>query len=44
MLVRSAPEWRVDDIAYGGNANFGNKGRLTAVLEDAIRNGNTFSK
>ncbi len=43
-LVRTPSGWRVDDIAYGGNEDFGNKGRLTAVLEDAIRNGDIFSK
>jgi hypothetical protein len=44
LLVRTSSGWRVDDIAYGGSRDFGNKGRLKGVLEDAIRNGNIFSK
>lgn len=43
-LVRTPSGWRVDDIAYGGNWDFGNKGRLTETLRDAIESGNTFSK
>lgn len=43
-LVRTSAGWRVDDIVYGGNGDFGNKGRLTTTLEDAIANGNAFSK
>ncbi len=43
-LVRSAAGWRVDDIAYGGNWDFGNKGRLSETLRNAIQEGNNFSK
>lgn len=43
-LAHTPSGWRVDDIAYGGNWDFGNKGRLTQTLRDAIENGNTFSK
>lgn len=43
-LVHTAAGWRVDDIAYGGNSAFGNKGRMTGVLRDAIADGNAFSK
>lgn len=43
-LVRTPMGWRVDDIVYGGNWDFGNKDRLTTTLEDAIANGNAFSK
>ena len=39
-LVRSAAGWKVDDIAYGGNWAFGNKGRLKETLQSAIRDGN----
>jgi len=39
-LVRAAGGWRVDDIAYGGNWAFGNKGRLKETLRSAIRDGN----
>jgi hypothetical protein len=41
-LVRTASGWRVDDIAYGGSWDFGNKGRLTRTLRDAIATGNAF--
>lgn len=43
-LVRTAAGWRVDDIAYGGTWDFGNKGRLTDTLRAAITEGNTFAK
>jgi hypothetical protein len=42
-LVRTDAGWRVDDIAYGGTWDFGNKGRLTRTLRGAIEEGNTFS-
>ena len=42
-LVHSDAGWRVDDIAYGGTWDFGNKGRLTRTLKGAIEEGNTFS-
>jgi hypothetical protein len=38
-LTRAGTGWGVDDIAYGATWSFGNKGRLTATLKDAIRNG-----
>lgn len=43
-LVRTSSGWRVDDIAYGGTWDFGNKGRLTQTLKSAIAEGNAFSK
>ena len=43
-LVHTDAGWRVDDIAYGGTWDFGNKGRLTRTLNGAIEEGNTFSK
>lgn len=42
-LVRADAGWRVDDIAYGGTWDFGNKGRLTRTLKGAIEEGNAFS-
>ena len=37
MTLVKAPEgWRVDDIAYGGNWDFGNHGTLKAILRDVI--------
>jgi hypothetical protein len=44
VLTRTSAGWRVDDIAYGGNGDFGNKGRLTQTLKNAIANGNEFPK
>jgi hypothetical protein len=38
-LLRTDAGWKVDDIAYGGNAAFGNKGRLKDTLQSAIRDG-----
>jgi hypothetical protein len=43
-LVRADAGWRVDDIAYGGSAAFGNKGRLKETLQSAIRDGNDASQ
>jgi len=39
-LLRTDAGWKIDDIAYGGNAAFGNKGRLKETLQSAIRDGN----
>jgi hypothetical protein len=39
-LVSAGGGWRVDDIAFGGNFDFGNQGRLTDVLKSAITNAN----
>jgi hypothetical protein len=39
MLVKAPDGWRVDDIAYGTNGDFGNKGSLTGTLRDAIKDG-----
>ncbi|MBV9331222.1 MAG: DUF3828 domain-containing protein [Alphaproteobacteria bacterium] len=36
-LVRTGTDWRVDDIVYGGTAAFGNTGRLTQTVAEAIR-------
>lgn len=41
-LVRTPQGLRVDDIVYGGD--FGNKGRLTDTLREAIEAGNAFAK
>lgn len=35
-LVNTPGGWRVDDIAYGGNWAFGNKGRLSETLKQTI--------
>jgi hypothetical protein len=35
-LVNEAGGWRVDDIAYGANEDFGNKGRMRDTLKMAI--------
>lgn len=43
MLVQTSAGWRVDDIGYGGNWAFANKGRLTETLQSAIRDGNSGS-
>ncbi|HEY3639047.1 MAG TPA: hypothetical protein VGK90_12940 [Rhizomicrobium sp.] len=40
FLVHVSAGWRVDDIAYGGSWDFGNKGRLKETLQSAIRDGN----
>ena len=37
-LTRGANGWGVDDIAYGGNWDFGNKGTLKDALSFAIHN------
>jgi len=36
LLVNTPSGWRVDDIAYGGKWAFGNKGRLSELLKQAI--------
>jgi hypothetical protein len=36
-LSRTAGGWRVDDIGYGATWAFGNKGRLSDTLKEAIR-------
>jgi len=36
LLINTPSGWRVDDIAYGGNWAFGNKGRLSELLKQAI--------
>ena len=40
-LVRAANGWRVDDIGYGATWAFGNKGRLTDTLRNAVHDGNS---
>jgi hypothetical protein len=40
MLVRVNGEWRVDDIAYGGTWDLGNKGKLTEILKAAVKDAN----
>jgi len=39
-LVKQGASWRVDDIAYGGNWDFGNHGKLRDTLKAAIDDGN----
>ncbi len=39
-LVNAGGSWRVDDIAFGGNWDFGNHGRLSDVLKSAISDAN----
>jgi hypothetical protein len=36
LLVNTPAGWRVDDIAYGGSWEFGNKGRLTELLKQTV--------
>lgn len=38
-LVDAGGSWRVDDIVFGGNSDFGNHGRLSDVLKSAISDG-----
>lgn len=35
-LVKTPSGWRVDDIAFGGNWDFGNHGKLTDMLKSVI--------
>lgn len=37
ILANSPQGWRVDDIAYGGNWDFSNKGRMSESLRVAIK-------
>lgn len=37
ILVETPYGWRVDDIAYGGDWAFGNKGRLSETLRQVIQ-------
>ncbi|MDE2182530.1 MAG: hypothetical protein KGJ78_05860 [Alphaproteobacteria bacterium] len=37
-LVMTAQGWRIDDVGYGGNWKYSNRGRLTATLRQAIAN------
>ena len=41
VLVNSSAGWRVDDIDYGTNGDFGNRGTLTGTVRDAIKDGNS---
>lgn len=36
LLVNTPTGWRVDDIAYGGNWAFGNKGKLSDLLKQTL--------
>jgi len=36
LMVNTPAGWKVDDIAYGGSWAFGNKGRLSELLKQAI--------
>jgi hypothetical protein len=40
FLVKTASGWKVDDIAYGGNWDFGNHGRLSETLKSAVNDAN----
>ena len=45
VLVESADlGWRVDDIVYGGEWAFGNKGQLTKVLNDVVAEAGSISQ
>lgn len=37
VLVNTPQGWRVDDIAYGGDWDFSNKGRMSETLKVAIK-------
>ena len=37
ILKRTKDGWRIDDIAYGGHWDFGNKGRLSDTLKFALK-------
>ncbi len=37
ILARTQSGWRIDDIAYGGKWDFGNKGTLTDTLKFALK-------
>lgn len=37
LLINTAAGWRVDDIAYGANFQFGNTGKLTDTLRTVLR-------
>ena len=39
LLVRANGAWKVDDIAYGGTWDFGNKGKMTDTLKAVIKEG-----
>jgi len=38
-LVNSTEGWKVDDIGFGGNWDFGNKGRMRQTLDVAVKAG-----
>lgn len=38
-LVNSAQGWKLDDIGFGGNWDFGNKGRMRQTLDVAVQAG-----
>lgn len=38
LLAKGADGWRLDDIGYGGNWDFSNKGKLSETLKFAIAN------
>lgn len=45
LLVDTATlGWRIDDITYGGQWDFGNKGRLTKVLNDVASEASSISQ
>ena len=37
LLANTAGGWRIDDIAYGANFQFGNTGKLTDTLKTVLR-------
>lgn len=39
-LVMTPKGWRVDDVAFGGTWDFGNKGRLADLLKQMIKDSN----
>jgi hypothetical protein len=44
FLVMETGGWRVDDIAYGATWDFGNKGKLSDVLKDVVKEGKEYAK
>jgi hypothetical protein len=43
-LVRTDDGWRVNDIAYGGNWDGGNRGTLAETLTSAVEHGNNMKQ
>jgi hypothetical protein len=39
VMARAGPRWVVDDVLYGGDWQFGNKGRLSVTLREVAEGG-----